>query len=184
MVLAHVEHRVHHFAAQKPEIAGVFVKAHVGHAVDEAVEGLLARAQHAALTALGLAGDDAVAVGVGQQKLQHRARDLRPLLQVGVDEAGILPARGLQARVDRGLLAEVAREAHDAHRVLPLPAELLELRERAVGAAVVDEDELERAGRAPEGRGRRVEERADVALLVVTGDDERQRHSSSAPSTV
>ncbi len=68
------------------------------------------------------------------------------MLAIGVhDDDGVTPRRQ-QARQDRRLVAEVSREAQPAHRAMRR-LQGLDLSPRAVGAAVIDDHDLEVATR-------------------------------------
>ena len=74
--------------------------------------------------------------------VQEERQVLRKVLQVGVHRDDEIAARGGQAGLQRGGLAEVAPELDDAEPGLGRDQGLGDV-ERSVRAAIVDEDELE-----------------------------------------
>ncbi len=99
--------------AHEPEVADVDRDVDVRPALQEPVEDVrrpeLERALALALRALRV--DDLVAL---VDPLQHLAEELGRILQVGVHDGDDAPARGVDARGERHLVAEVAREAQGA----------------------------------------------------------------------
>ena len=79
----------------------------------------------------------------GDHRRQQRGDLLRAVLQVGVADDHVVAGRGLRGRTDRGALALVALVRNDPQ---PSVVEPLQQGERAVGAAVVDSDQLDLAG--------------------------------------
>ncbi len=96
------------------------------------------------------------------------------MLQVAVHDDHHVAAALLDARVERGALAGVAREEHAAEfRVMGTQAahDLL----GAVGGAVAHHDDLVRPADRPQCRVRAPHELADALLLVVHGRHHRDR---------
>jgi hypothetical protein len=84
--------------------------------------------------------------------LDHLADQLRRILEVGVEHRDGIAAGVLETGGQRRLVAEVARQVHDAQPRVAL-GESIEDLGRAIGRAIVDDDQLilecrERAGRA------------------------------------
>ena len=103
----------------------------------------------------------------------EEARDLgRIVLKVAVDRDDDVALRLRETRLECGRLAEVAPEPNDAN-VVVRSVQARERGERAVGRAVVDENDLPRLIELPEGRGKLVVQEGDTALLVVYRDDHR-----------
>ncbi len=106
-------------------------------------------------------------------ELREQARDLgRVVLEVAVDRDDDVALRLLEARLQRRRLAEVPPQPDDAHVVVSR-VQARERRERPVGRAVVDEDDLPRLLERLERRGELLVEQRDAALLVVHRDDHR-----------
>ena len=100
--------------------------------------------------------------------LDHARDQLGRVLQVGVDHRHHIAAGVLQTRCERGLVAEVAREMDDAHTRSRRRQGGRVGAERRIGAAVVDQHQLERVvGHG--GAGASPHERLDQLLLVVDG---------------
>ena len=119
-----------------------------------------------------LEGRDAVAVGVLFEVADHVDDDVRPLLQVPVHDGEAVARRLVQPREDGGLFPVVAGKMDGLHRLVRSGDEVVQDVRGPVFAAVVDEDELVVGDRAFEGADDRVVQRPDIALFIVTGDDE------------
>ena len=105
-------------------------------------------------------------------RLDQSRNVLRLVLKVAVHRHDDVATRTRQPGVHRGMLAEVALEAHGANaRVAGV--QTLERRERAVRRAVVDEDQLERARARIEHRHRSPIELLEGPCFVVDGHDHR-----------
>ncbi len=104
--------------------------------------------------------------------LHHAGNQLGGVLQVGVDHRHHVPLRVLEPRGERRLVAEVAREMDHPHAGV-VGGEPVEQLGRGVGAAVVDEHELERV--VGDRRAGALDERLDELLLVVDGGDDAQQ---------
>ena len=94
------------------------------------------------------------------------------VLEVAVDRDDDLALRRLEAGLQRRGLAEVPPQPHDADAVVR-GVQPGQRAERAVGGAVVDEDDLPGLAERVERRGQLVVEERDAPLLVVHGDDHR-----------
>ena len=106
-------------------------------------------------------------------ELGEQPRDLgRIVLEVAVDRDDDLSLRLLEAGLQRRRLAEVPPQPDDADAVVR-GVQPGQRRERAVGGAVVDEDDLPGLVERVERRGQLVVEERDAPLLVVHGDDHR-----------
>ena len=97
------------------------------------------------------------------------------MLQVGVHHDDCAAACGREPGHERGLMSEIAREPEAPHAHV-VGAQALDRVPRAVGAPIVDDDELPVAA-----VGGRIHDRADVAvedvevvLLVVRGYQQQQ----------
>ena len=97
------------------------------------------------------------------ERVEQLGDVLRLVLQVAVHRHDQVAARAREPGVHRGVLAEVALEADDAHARVGL-VQRAQLRERVVGRAVVDEDGLPVA--AVERRDEPAVQLVDRALLV------------------
>jgi hypothetical protein len=104
--------------------------------------------------------------------VQQLEQLFRWVLQIAVHLDDPATGGAQDARLDRGLLAVVAREANELHASVAR-GERAHDRCGRVAAAVVDEDDLPRFARALEHGDQALGELADVALLVVDGDDDR-----------
>ena len=106
-------------------------------------------------------------------ELCEQPRDLRRIvLKIAVDRDDDVALRLRETGLERGRLAEVAPEPNDAN-VVVCSMQARQRGERAVGRAVVDEDDLPRLVELLERRGKLVVEERDAALLVVYRDDHR-----------
>ena len=106
-------------------------------------------------------------------ELGEQPRDLRRIvLQVAVDGDDDVALRFRKTRLERARLAEVAPEPDDPN-VVVCGVQARQRGERAVGRAVVDEDDLPRCVELLERRVELVVEERDAALLVVYRDDHR-----------
>ena len=124
--------------------------------------------------------DDVIPLGeLGQQLGDLFGR----ILQVGVERDDHIARDVLEGREDRLVLAEIARQLEHPDAVGPLPRGLLQELERAVAAAVVDEDELVGMPRRVHDRGQPPQELRQVALLVVDRDDDGDPHRACPPRT-
>jgi molybdopterin molybdotransferase len=104
-------------------------------------------------------------------ELREQPRDLRWIvLEVAVDRDDGVAARLVEAGDERGGLAEVAAEPHDADVLLRV-VQARQRSERPVGGAVVDEDRLPLGMQRLERRAQLVVEECDAAFLVVNGND-------------
>ena len=111
-------------------------------------------------------------VGAGFPLRNHRGDELRRVLQVGVDHDNNIPDGALQTGGGSGLLAEVARQVHHAHAAI-LGGQPVERLRGAIGAAVVDEDQLEGVVRQ-RGAGA-LDEGLDQRHLVVDRRDHAEQ---------
>jgi hypothetical protein len=142
VALAQGQQRVERAPVEQPEVAGVLGQLHVGDLGDQAVEHAGGAALEAGLAlALGAHGIDHV--GPGAPAVEHLEDDLGRVLEVGVHHHHGVARRVVEARRQRGLVAEVARELDDLHAVVAV-GELAQDGRRGVRRAVVDHDELER----------------------------------------
>ncbi len=180
MVFAQALECVDDTPAHQAEVAGVDRDVDRGQPAQAAVEERGARLleQGLALTARALAVDDVEALLAPQA--EHLGDHFRRILEVGVDDDNGLPARVVEPGGDGELVAEVAREGDEAEaRVFGL--ELLEQRAGPVGAAVVDEHDLEGLAERLEHIGEAGVELREDLLLVEAGDDDREGRSHGAP---
>ena len=92
----------------------------------------------------------------------------------------ISPRARSSAADKRGGLAAVAPQEDDPHVLGVAPLDRLELRGRAVGRAVVDEDQLVAHGQRPQDRVELGVQRLDVVDLVEDRDQDRQVDRSSS----
>jgi len=99
------------------------------------------------------------------------------VLQVGVQQRYVLPARPLHPGRHRDLHAEVARQPHE-HDVLSPQCERFEQRRRTVDGAVVDVDDLEAAVDPAERLVDAALQLGQPLLLVEDGYDDRDERGS------
>ncbi len=160
--------------AHQAEVARIERDRYLGHPLDDAVERARGSDLEGAL-ASARAPDrihDVVPLAPLANECVH---ELGRILQVSVHQHDGVASRDLDARGRGELVPEVSRQVHQ-HDV-PAPAHLVaDRRQRAVGAAVVDQDDLEIEGVAQALRhaGDALEQRRDVALLVIERNDEAQ----------
>ena len=118
---------------------------------------------------------EAADVVVARVDLREQLRNLLGrILQVGVERDDDVAAHPLERRHDRHVLAVVGVEIDDAGDVGPRGVLGAEQFERPVGAAVVGEDDLVGPAEPVEHGVEAGEERRQVRLLVVDGDDDRE----------
>ncbi len=107
MILRQRQDALRHFPAESAEVAGVRAELYGGKPVDEAVKSLFEEGQHLSIAPLVLVGSYNVIFRLGVQNLHHLPYQLRPLLQVCIDQADICPLGMAQAGIQSGFLAEV-----------------------------------------------------------------------------
>ena len=153
------------------EVAAVEGDVDVGEQVQGAVEGVVDGAlERALLEPPPQPVDDLVAFPPPRKELPDQ---LGGVLQVGVDEHHGVAAGVVEARAERRLVPEVAGQSEDTH---PRVGGRHRLQDAgaAVTAAVVDEEDLARAGqRGEHGREPLVEVRQDL-FFVFDRHDYRQ----------
>ncbi len=163
------EHRRHDLAAVRVERAAEVGDLDAREAAEHAVDH--PRGKRATP---GVAAGDAAPAGDVVAALDGREQPgnvLGRVLQVAVHRHDDLAARAGKTRVHRGVLAEVALEADGAHACIGR-VEALELREGAVGRAVVDEDQLVRTVERVERGDRPPVQLVERSRLVVERDDD------------
>ena len=158
-------------AAVGLERAAVVAEPDLGDPADEPV-GELRRQPLGEIPVLALlppAADDVVSFA----DLGHEERGVgRVVLEVGVEGDDDLAVRVVESGRQGGRLPEVLPEADDLDpRILGL--HLLEGGKGPVGAAVVDQDDLERLAQLLPGRDELAAELGKAALLVIDREDER-----------
>ena len=171
VALAHRQQRVQRAAVEQPEVARVGLEVDLRELAEEPVEPRRGGELEGGL-ALALLAHHVDDVGALAPLGDHVGDQLGRVLQVGVDHRDGVADGVLEAGGQRRLVAEVAREVHDAHARVG-GGEPVEDLGRAVGAAVVDDDQLEVEAR--DGRGRAREEHLDELLLVVDRRDHAQQ---------
>lgn len=168
--------RVDDLPVHQPEIADVDRQLHFGqrivHAVIQRGGGALRERVARAVAALRRHDLGAVAPMV-----DHHGNQARRILQVRVDRDHRVAVRFVEARRQRGFLAEVARQIDHAHARLAR-ADRDELLERVVAAAVVHADDLEadRFDRLHQRHHFRKEPRDRVAFVVERHDERNERY--------
>ncbi len=163
--LGHRQQRVQRAAVEQAEVAGVRLEVDLGELVEQLVEPRGGGELEGGL-ALALLAHRVDDVGALAPLGDHLGDQLRRVLQVGVDHRDDVADRVLQAGGERGLVAEVARQVDDAHARVGR-GHAVEQLGRAVGAAVVDEHQLELVVGDRGARAR--DELLDQLLLVVDG---------------
>ena len=149
-LLVAIDHRIDDVPAVRAQHASVIVHRHAddqrGHPVLQARSEFPVRL---VMTFLAPSADDVVAfVDRGDQPRNF----LRRILQVGVERDDDLAARLLEAREDRRMLSEVARQLDHPHAPLFARRDFAQYAERIVARSVVDKNRLPRDGpgrRAP-----------------------------------
>ncbi len=103
----------------------------------------------------------------------QEARNLgRVILQIGIEGQDDLAARGMKASRQRRRLAEIAAETNTVDPAI-FPGQLGDDLPRTIGAAVVDEDNLDGEIRLMSHRSDLLVERQKAVVFVVNGDDDR-----------
>ena len=140
VALRHRSQRLDYATVHQPEVAGVERDARLGEAIEQPVERVRRRELEWRLTVArhALAIRDVVALA---PPLHHLRNDIGRILQIRVDEHHRIASRVLEPRGHGNLVAEVARQAHDANMRIRL-LELLENARGAIAASVVDVDDL------------------------------------------
>ena len=161
-------HHVHHGAVEQHVVGAARLDAHVADRIEHAVIKLrgepLGR-RHAVIVAPRR--DDLRAPLPGRDQFRDQ---LGRMLEIRIHHDHAAPARMAQARAQRGLMAEIARERHVADG--GIARRRADRRERAVGRAVVDEDDLVGALQRHRLRDRGRDGR-DVAGLVMGRQHDR-----------
>ena len=163
--------RVERLAVEQAEVAGVGLEPDLREAPHERVEPARAEQLEAALArAVPPPRDDHL--GPLAPRRQQLGDHLRRVLQVGVHHHRRVAPRAVEPGGQRGLVAERAREVHDAQPGI-LGRQLVEQLRRPVGRAVVDDDQLirdpgERRADPP------VELAGDLPLVEHRRDDAEQ----------
>ena len=181
VVFGQFQNTVPDAAAKGTEIAGIRVQLHGGHFVDDAVKALLEEGQSLAFPPAVLIGGNNVILRLAVQDVHHLPDDLRPLLQVRIDEGDIFPVGMLQSGVKPRFLSEIPGKADDFHGTFPGSIELFQVVEGGIGAAVVHVDDLIVIAAVlkggPDGRLKG----GHVLGLIEAGDDQRQFHGGILP---
>ena len=175
--------RVDDAAAHQTKIAGIDWDRNFGKALDDAVEQArskelkwtfaFARSPHRV--------DDVVAFA---PLCIERGDELGRVLQIAVHQDDRVARSDIDAGRGSELVTEIAREINQ-HDMLASCELVADARERAVGAAVVYQDDLVR-GRAfqtPDDCNDALDERDDVALFVVQRYDNAERRHDRSAST-
>ena len=166
--------------AEGTEIAGVRLKPNLGEPVNETIEALFEEGEHLALASPILKRRHHVHLGLALQNLHHLAHQLRPLLQIRVDEGNVVPPGVLQPGVNARLLAEIPGEGDDLHRAGVRCVELFQVMQGGVPAAVVNIHNFVVIAAAVKGRYHRLLEGGYIFRLVVAGDDQGKLHTVHA----
>ena len=172
VALAVLAQLVDHLAVDEPEVPGVLGDVDRGHLAEEPVEavgGELLERRVLARAALRI--DDVEALFPLLEQLQ---RDPRRVLHVAVHDDRGVRVDQVEPGGDGHLVPEVARQLDHGDPGVAV-AQLGELLERAVAAAVVDVEEAE-VVLAGQRRGHLVDggvQQVDVLFLVVDREDER-----------
>ena len=169
--LGHRQQRVQGAPVEQPEVAAVGLEVDLGELVEELVEPLR-RGQLEGRLALALLAHRVHDVGSLAPLGDHVGDQLRGVLEVGVDHRHGVPGGVLEARRERGLVAEVARQVDHPHARVPV-GDAVEDLGAGVGAAVVDEHQL--VLEVGDGRTGAVHELLDELLLVVDGGHHAQQ---------
>ena len=114
--------------------------------------------------------------------LHQLRRHLGRMLEIAVHRDHGAAARVAQARTQRRLMPEIAGEGDVADRRIA-GRERTDGGERAIGRAVVDENDLVLAKR-PRDLGKARRHAGDIAHLIVRRQDERQRGSTHGPGHI
>ncbi|MNF71271.1 hypothetical protein D3C84_532170 [compost metagenome] len=167
---------VDHLAIHQPEITDVFFDPGVRDTVQHVVE------QRRAVALEVTVGGSVAAFG------EHHVRALLPLvnqqrndadrvLQVDVHGDHRIARSVFQAGEQRRFLAEVARKVDQQHILVDL-RQGLDLLGRPVGAAIVDEYDLDLVAAQPQLALHRLIKQADRLLFVEDRNDQRNLHVS------
>ena len=182
VALLHRQDRADRDRPEQAEVARAVVDVDLGHRVHDLVEAAGEAGARPGVARAVAAGHDLV--GALLEELEHPGQQVRRVLQVGVHDGHRSAARVAEAREHGRLLAEVAAQGQVAHPWVALGGRLDEV-EGGVGAAVVDDQDLEVRVASADRRALRVEggqERLDDARLVEAGDHDRQLHAAIVPA--
>ena len=113
-----------------------------------------------------------VVVGVLIQKGDHVPYDLRPLLQIRVDQTDIVSACMLESCIERRFLTEIPREGYYLYRAFPIGIDFSQLVQRGILTAVVYKDDLIGIAAALKRLDGLLLEKRHILRLVVARDDQ------------
>ena len=173
MILPHFQKALGHGTAEGAEIAGVGSEFHIGQVVAELIEGLFEEGQHLSLSPAVLIGRHHIVFGLFLQQLHHIPDDLRPLLEVCIDEGRIIPHGLLKSGINGAFLSEIPGKAHDLHGAFSLPKEFFQVVEGGVGAAVIHKNNFIVISAGCKGIDHRLLKICHILRFVVGRDDQR-----------
>ena len=116
VILTQLQNAVSHTPAEGAEIAGIRTEGNIGKMIDQRVEALLEEGEDLALATAVLEGGNHIVFRLVIQNLDHVPDNLRPLLEVGINQTEIVTGCVLQTGVQAGFLAEVPGEGHHLDR--------------------------------------------------------------------
>ena len=174
MVFGKLQDAVPHAAAEGPEIAGIRLQGNLGQLIDNLIKALLEEGEDLSLVAPVLIGGHDVVFRFFIQDVHHIPNDLRPLLQIRIDEADVFAGGVLQACIDAGFLAEIPGEGYDFHPAVLPGVDLFQIVQRCVPAAIVDIDDLDLIAAVLKGIQRRLMEGNHIFPLVIAGNHQRK----------
>ncbi len=170
--------RIDYGPVEQPEIADIALDGNVGGSVVELVEQPGSRALEPGI--LAPAGAYAVDdLGAFEPGINHGGNDFRRILQVHVHRNHGIALNMAQPCRQSGLLAEAARQANELDGRIAFAGRDRD-GSRAVGTAVIDEDDLVRTSAKPvaahrlQNRHSTFEERGDRVFLVEDRHDDRK----------
>ena len=181
MIFSQLQNAVPDAFAEGTKVTGLGLQGHIGHFVNHAIEGLFEKGQNLSFPPPILIGGYHIVFGIFFQEINHFPDDFRPLLQIGINQADVIPLGVLEPGVESRFLAEVAGEGHHLHRAALLLIELAQIVERGIGAAVVHKDDLKGIAAALEGLDGLLLEKLYIFCFIKAGHNQRELQKNSTP---
>ena len=116
MIFSQIQNTVPNTAAEGSEITGIRLQSYLGQHIDDGIEAFLEERKHLSFTAAVLIGSNHIVFRLLIQNLNHIPHNFRTLLQVCVDQGGILTHSLLQTCIDSSFFAKVSGEGDHLDR--------------------------------------------------------------------